>query len=191
MQTITRKGTFDSAHRVMNEAMKCFNLHGHTYHFELEFSFLSVADIGYAIDFKEIKRVGSQWIDDVLDHGVILNPHDTSLIETSRQLGSKMWLMSLNGADGYCNPSVENIAKEIYLALDLLFNDQGIACGLTLESITLYETPNCYTRCDIRSFSDDEIRHFYDRNKDELIAYRDGKGIMVYDDRLDGDGHGA
>ena len=26
-QHITRKGSFDSGHRVMNEKMKCFNLH--------------------------------------------------------------------------------------------------------------------------------------------------------------------
>lgn len=26
-QFITRKGNFDSGHRVMNEAMKCFNIH--------------------------------------------------------------------------------------------------------------------------------------------------------------------
>lgn len=26
-QFISRKGTFDSGHRVMNERMKCFNIH--------------------------------------------------------------------------------------------------------------------------------------------------------------------
>lgn len=26
-QTIIRKGSFDSGHRVMNEMMKCFNVH--------------------------------------------------------------------------------------------------------------------------------------------------------------------
>ena len=31
-QYISRKGNFDSGHRVMNERMKCFNIHGHTYH---------------------------------------------------------------------------------------------------------------------------------------------------------------
>lgn len=38
-QYITRKGNFDSGHRVMNERMKCFNIHGHTYLYELEFEF--------------------------------------------------------------------------------------------------------------------------------------------------------
>ena len=56
VQYITRKGNFDSGHRVMNEFMKCYNIHGHTYLYELTFSFENMEEIGYAIDFKEIKK---------------------------------------------------------------------------------------------------------------------------------------
>ena len=73
IQFISRKGNFDSGHRVMNERMKCFNIHGHTYLFELTFSFENMEEIGYAIDFKEIKRVFLQWIDDILDFCGIYN----------------------------------------------------------------------------------------------------------------------
>ena len=73
IQYISRKGNCDSMHRVMNEKMKCFLPHGHTYLYELTFSFENMEEIGYAIDFKEIKRVFCQWIDDLLDHGAILN----------------------------------------------------------------------------------------------------------------------
>lgn len=31
MATITRAFEFDAAHRVMNEKVKCFNLHGHRF----------------------------------------------------------------------------------------------------------------------------------------------------------------
>jgi 6-pyruvoyltetrahydropterin/6-carboxytetrahydropterin synthase len=72
-QYITRKGNFDSGHRVMNEFMKCFNIHGHTYLYELTFSFESMEEIGYAIDFKEIKRVFCQWIDDIFEFYNIYN----------------------------------------------------------------------------------------------------------------------
>ena len=117
MQLITRNGNFDSAHRVMNEKMKCFSLHGHTYLYSLTFSFEKMESIGYALDFKEIKRVYMQWIDDILDHGSILNPKDEIVIKAVNELGNKLWLMSLNGEGEYCNPSVENIAKEIFLSL--------------------------------------------------------------------------
>ena len=80
-------------------------------------------EIGYAIDFKEVKRVFCQWIDDILDHGMILNPKDELLIRTTKEYGTKLWLMSLNGENQYCNPSVENIAKEIYLAMEILTNE--------------------------------------------------------------------
>jgi 6-pyruvoyltetrahydropterin/6-carboxytetrahydropterin synthase len=180
VQYITRKGTFDSGHRVMNERMKCFNVHGHTYLYELEFEFHEMEDIGYAIDFKEIKRVGCQWIDDILDHGMILNPKDIDLIETTKKLGSKLWLMSLNGAGEYCNPSAENIAKEIFLAMEVLFKSYN---NLNIHKITLYETPNCYTTCIKDSISTKEWNSWNLERRWEIEEYAKEKGIVEYDDR--------
>jgi len=178
-QTITRKGSFDSGHRVMNERMKCFNLHGHTYLYELEFSFNIMESIGYAIDFKEIKRVACQWIDDILDHGMLINPEDQHVIETCKVLNSKTWLMSLNGEGKYCNPTVENIAKEIFLAIDYLMNDGN----LRLNKVKLYETPNCFTECTVSSISYIEKINFLKKHKDNLQQYRQEKGTLNYDDR--------
>jgi len=179
-QYISRKGTFDSGHRVMNERMKCFNVHGHTYLYDLEFEFNEMEEIGYAIDFKEIKRVGCQWIDDLLDHGMILNPKDLMLIETTKNLGSKLWLMSLNGKYNYCNPSVENVAKEIFLAMDALFRGYS---NLRIHKITLYETPNCYTTCTKESISQFERNNWNEANEFAVLEYADQKGMFEYDDR--------
>ena len=181
-QYITRKGSFDSGHRVMNEKMKCFNIHGHTYLYELEFEFNEMEEIGYAIDFKEIKRVGCQWIDDILDHGMILNPQDTKLIETTKEYGSKLWLMSLNGKEEYCNPSVENIAKEIFLAMMVLFNP-SVYPNLRIHRVIIYETPNCSTICSRESISDTEAVAWMSVRYDELTKYTLDKGIFEYDDR--------
>ena len=90
MQTITREYGFDAGHRVMNERFKCFNAHGHRYHIKLTYSFQDMHEIGYIIDFKEIKRVGVQWIDDMMDHGFIVNPHDTLLINTLIDIETKL-----------------------------------------------------------------------------------------------------
>jgi 6-pyruvoyltetrahydropterin/6-carboxytetrahydropterin synthase len=184
-QYISRKGNFDSGHRVMNERMKCFNIHGHTYLYELTFSFENMEEIGYAIDFKEIKRVFCQWIDDILDHGMILNPHDTKLIETTKDYGTKMWLMSLNGKYAYCNPSVENIAKEVFLAMEILTNQlyQNAPTGLEIYDVTIYETPNCWTKCTYDSISDKERENFYGNRLAEIVEYAEVKGIIEYDDR--------
>lgn len=180
MQIISRKCTFDSGHRVMNERMKCFNVHGHTYTCILKFTFLSSEEIGYAIDFKEIKRVGLQWIDDYLDHGMILNPNDTNLILTTRRLNSKLWLMSLNGKDKYCNPSAENISKEIFLAMEILFARYR---DLEIHEVELYETPNCSVSCFKESISVEERRNWRESRFDEVFHYTKSKGVIEYDDR--------
>lgn len=179
-QYISRSGTFDSGHRVMNERMKCFNMHGHTYKYELEFEFNEMEDIGYAIDFKEIKRVGCQWIDDLLDHGMIVNPEDRAVIDAAIATGSKIWYMSLNGKDKYCNPSVENIAKEIFLAMAVLFASYK---NLNIHKITLYETPNCFTTCVKESISSEEAQNWMASNAVAVSGYGTDKGVFEYDDR--------
>lgn len=164
----------------MNEKMKCFNMHGHTYLCELTFEFEKMKSIGYAIDFKEIKRVGCQWIDDILDHGMILNPHDAEVIKATVATGSKMWLMSLNGQGEYCNPSVENIAKEVFLAMEVLFENYE---HLRIHKVKIYETPNCFTECFADSIDDKEWDNWQASRKEEVANYRDEKGELNYDDR--------
>lgn len=178
MQTITRSCTFDSGHRVMNERMKCFNLHGHTYKLELELEFNEMKAIGYAIDFKEIKRVGLQWVDDYFDHGMILNPKDEASIALCVALKSKMWLMSLNG-DEYCNPTVENIAKELCLAMSMLLDSPMIK----VSSVKLWETPNCFTTCKRSNIAPRHRRHFAEKNAKKIEAYKEHMGVYEYDDR--------
>ena len=185
IQYIGRKGNFDSGHRVMNEAMKCFNIHGHTYNYKLTFSFENMEEIGYAIDFKEIKRVFCQWIDDLLDHGMILNPKDELLIETTKTYKTKLWLMSLNGKHQYCNPSVENIAKEVFLAMEILTSElyKNTPTGLKIHKVKIYETPNCWTVCNNKSISDNERDHFYNARLFDIMSYAREKGVVEYDDR--------
>ena len=157
---------------------------GHTYLYDLHFSFNESEEIGYAIDFKEIKRVGCQWIDDILDHGMLLNPHDTDVIETTKKLGSKLWLMSLNGEGEYCNPSVENIAKEVFLAMEILFPvTTNMKTGLKIHKVEIYETPNCYTTVTAESISDRERENFRTVRFKEINDYFEEKGKLEYDSR--------
>jgi 6-pyruvoyltetrahydropterin/6-carboxytetrahydropterin synthase len=180
IQLIERKGSFDAGHRIMNEKTKCFSLHGHTYLYELSFEFESVEQIGYAIDFKEIKRVGVQWIEDNLDHGIILNPKDQDVIIAADATKSRRWFMSLNGEGEYCNPTVENVAKELFLAIERLFREYQ---NLRLYSIKLYETPNCATTCFRHSMSEEERLNWERARGMQVAAYAAEKGIMNYDDR--------
>ena len=103
MATITRAFEFDAAHRVMNEKVKCFNLHGHRFKVEMTFEYNSKSLLGYAIDFKEIKRIACGYIDEHLDHACLLNPEDTELIELCRKQNWRLWVMGM-GVYGDINP---------------------------------------------------------------------------------------
>ena len=169
----------------MNEAMSCYNLHGHEYLTYLTFSFENLEEIGYAIDFKEIKRVFVQYLQDTMDHGMILNPKDSVVIKAVQDIGTKLWLMSLNGKEQYCNPSVENIAKEIFLSMEIISNTLygGSNTGLEINKVIVYETENCWTECTNDSISSTERVNFYENKFEEIRQYALNKGVMEYDDR--------
>lgn len=180
MQKITKKFEFDYGHRVMNEKMKCFSSHGHRAQVHLTFKFEETQAIGYAIDFKEIKRVGFQWLDDVMDHGFLLNPHDMELIRVFKDIKTKIYLMSLNGIANYCNPTAENVSKEIFLVMEVLFKNH---VGIKIHKVRFYETPNSYVDCLKSSITDDERLNFMKYNEHKLLEYSAEKGIFEYDDR--------
>lgn len=147
-QSILRKGNFDSCHRIVNHPGKCANVHGHTYLYELEFEFdPDVANetegSGYAIDFADIKSSAQRYIDDVYDHGVLYNPKDPVLAPLMLVGYTEMRSveMYVYGEKTFCNPSVENIANQLFMEISHLMNTPY----LKLKSIKVNETPNCWT----------------------------------------------
>lgn len=185
MQFVTRQTNLSCGHRILNERMLCHNLHGHEYITHLTFSFEQIENIGYAIDFKEIKRVFVQFLQDHMDHGMILNPLDTDVVNLVKKLGTKLWLMSLNGEDKYCNPSVENISKEVFLAMDILSNElyKNSPTELKIHKVVIYETPNCWTETIRESITEMEKFEFRNARSEQIRAYAREKGIIQYDDR--------
>ena len=174
MKTITRVFEFDAAHRVMNEKVKCFNLHGHRFKVEITFEYSLKRQLGYAIDFKEIKRIACGWMDEHLDHACILNPEDKELIELCKKNNWRLHIMGL-GNHGDINPSAENIASELFYIIKYLFtNDPS---GIRLVKVRLYETPNCWVEA--------ESSDYVGTNTflEELKEWRNSKGHMNYDVR--------
>lgn len=176
MATITRVFEFDSAHRVMNERVKCFNLHGHRFKVELTFEYFETGPLGYAMDFKEIKRICGDWIDENLDHSCILNPMDSELIELCKKNNWRVYTMGF-GEVSDTNPSAENIASELFFIITRLIIKKSN--GAQLEKIRLYETPNCWVECDDYTYYGDSSFC------SELTKWRDSKGVVSYDVRED------
>ena len=174
MATVTRIFEFDAAHRVMNEKVKCFNLHGHRFKIEMTFEYKRKGNLGYAIDFKELKRIACAWMDEHLDHACILNPMDTELIELCKKNGWKLYLMGM-GNYGDINPSAENLASELFYIIKQLFiTDRS---GVRLVNLRVYETPNCWV--DNSNFDYAATNVFLEN----LHKWRTSKGDFNYDIR--------
>lgn len=136
MITSTRRIEFDAAHRVMNHESKCKMLHGHRYIIEASFASNKLDKLGRVIDFGTIKDVLGNWVDNNLDHNVILNKEDQELGEKIISITSQKIYYMKN------NPTAENIAD--HLLNDIcpkLFTEYQAKC----IKIKVFETPNCYS----------------------------------------------
>lgn len=156
----------------MNERIKCYNLHGHRFKVEVTFEYFTTSRLGYAVDFKELKRIAGDWIDNNLDHAAILNPMDVDFIELIENMNLRLYIMGL-GYVGDINPSAENLAEEILFSLRVLF----VKHPVEVRKVRLYETPNCWVEVDNTSLTaaNDVMQ--------KLTELRDGYGIMNYDAR--------
>lgn len=174
MATVTRIFEFDAAHRVMNERVKCFNLHGHRFKVEVTFEYNKKAALGYAIDFKEIKRIVGAYIDEHLDHSCILNPLDKELIDLCKKNDWRIYIVGM-GRNEDINPSAENLASELfYIVKQLFINDKY---NIWPTNIRLYETPNCWVDADGLDIV--PMNDFINGLKE----WRKSKGEMNYDIR--------
>lgn len=179
IQDIQKTFSFDAGHRIVNHKSLCGNVHGHLWYGTLTFSFNSNTmedpELGYAIDFSEIKRIGLQFISDFFDHSYIANPKDY-MCDVLKNNNSRMWLMSLNGEGNFCNPSVENMAKELFLTMNILFENRGI----TIKSILIHETPSSSTICTEKSMTLEEVENFNNAREEQIRNYAYLKGIQTY-----------
>lgn len=123
---------FCYGHRLLNYDGKCRNLHGHNGQLEIEMDTRALDALGMVIDFGEIRDIAKGWVDEHLDHKMLLHRHDP-LAKVLQEYDQPLYLM-----DG--NPTAENIAKLIFAQLRLL--------GLRISRVSLWETP---TGCAIYS----------------------------------------
>lgn len=128
MFQICRKIEFCYGHRLLNYAGKCRHLHGHNGKLLVTVRAPDLDDLGMVLDFSEIKRVISRWVDEELDHRMILC-RDDPLVPVLQEFGEPLFLMNTN-------PTAENIAKLIF--------DYAVEQGIPVVEVRLFETPSCY-----------------------------------------------
>ena len=128
MFRVTREITFCYGHRLLNHDGKCRHLHGHNGRAVLTLEAPQLDALGMVVDFSRIKHVVSTWIDQTLDHRMLLHRDDPAL-PFLRQQGEPVFVMDVN-------PTAENIAKLIY--------DFAAAQGFPVVEVRLWETDACY-----------------------------------------------
>jgi 6-pyruvoyltetrahydropterin/6-carboxytetrahydropterin synthase len=128
MFRVSREVSFCYGHRLLNYAGKCRHLHGHNGLAVITIESPELDERGMVIDFGDIKRLVSNWIDENLDHRMILHRDDPARASLEK-LGEPMYLVDFN-------PTAENIARLIF--------DYAKSQGLPIVEVRLWETPNCY-----------------------------------------------
>jgi 6-pyruvoyltetrahydropterin/6-carboxytetrahydropterin synthase len=128
MFRVSREIDFCYGHRLLNYEGKCRYLHGHNGRAIITIESETLDQRGMVLDFSDIKRVVSTWIDDSLDHRMLLHKTDPA-VPILQKLGEPMFLMDEN-------PTAENIAKLIY--------DFTASRGFPIVQCQLWETPHCF-----------------------------------------------
>jgi 6-pyruvoyltetrahydropterin/6-carboxytetrahydropterin synthase len=128
MFRVSRQIDFCYGHRLLQYDGKCKYLHGHNGRAVISIESETLDSRGMVLDFSDIKRVVSHWIDENLDHRMILNRHDPA-VEALRKLGEPLFLID-------DNPTAENIAKLIY--------EFATGNGFPVVQVDLWETRRCY-----------------------------------------------
>ncbi len=128
MYLVTREIRFCYGHRLLDYAGKCRHLHGHNGRAVISLAADRLDGLGMVMDFSQIKRIVSSWIDENLDHKMILNRKDPILPLLEKQ-GEPVFLLDVN-------PTAESIARLIY--------DFTRAQGFPVVQVQLWETDDSY-----------------------------------------------
>ena len=128
MYRVTREIHFCYGHRLLNYNGKCRHLHGHNGKAVITLAAPELDALGMVMDFSRIKQVISAWIDETLDHKMLLHKDDP-VLPLLRQQGEPVVVLDVN-------PTAENIARLIY--------DFTAAQGFPVVEVCLWETANCF-----------------------------------------------
>jgi 6-pyruvoyltetrahydropterin/6-carboxytetrahydropterin synthase len=128
MYRVTREIHFCYGHRLLHYDGKCRHLHGHNGRAVVTLQADRLDGLGMVMDFSHIKEVVTAWIDETLDHKMLLH-RDDPVLPFLRQQGEPVHVMNVN-------PTAENIARLIF--------DFALSQGFPVVEVRLWETDHCY-----------------------------------------------
>jgi 6-pyruvoyltetrahydropterin/6-carboxytetrahydropterin synthase len=128
MFRVSREIDFCYGHRLLDYDGKCKYLHGHNGRAIITIESATLDERGMVLDFSDIKNVISTWIDEKLDHRMLLHKTDPA-VPLLQKMGEPLFLMDEN-------PTAENIARLIF--------DFTASRGFPIVECQLWETPRCF-----------------------------------------------
>jgi 6-pyruvoyltetrahydropterin/6-carboxytetrahydropterin synthase len=124
MYAVTKEIHFCYGHRLLNHQGKCRHLHGHNAKAVIRLESDQLDSLGMVCDFSHIGDYVKNWIDQTLDHNMLLH-RDDPVLPLLQQAGESVYVMQNN-------PTAENIAHLIY--------DHVKAGGFPVVEVAIFET---------------------------------------------------
>jgi 6-pyruvoyltetrahydropterin/6-carboxytetrahydropterin synthase len=125
---VTKSIDFCYGHRLMDYSGKCKNVHGHNGRVEFDLAAPKLDKRSMVVDFTDIADAMRSWINENLDHAMLMRADDP-MLPTFRRNKQPCYVMD-------CNPTAESIAK-------LLF-DKASEHGFPVAEVRMWETPTSF-----------------------------------------------
>jgi len=124
MYRVTKEIDFCYGHRLLHYDGQCRHLHGHNGRIEITFRSAKLDERGMVIDFDDLKTLVKGWVDEHLDHKMLLSREDV-MLPVLEEAGEPTYVF-----EG--NPTAENIARVIF--------EHAKESGYPVEKVRLWET---------------------------------------------------
>ena len=174
-QKIIKTGTFNATFHNLKRNGESEGVIGRQYRCDLEFSFSNQPD--YQSSVRKLLWLTGGYVDRYINDAFIVNPQDGKLIETVQTNGLKLYTMSLCYND-FCNPTIENLSKEIFVALKDIAkrynNKHSSVTRFFLSAVKIYSDQDYGTICLANNIDFMEEENVLIKRKDQIEKYLTG-----------------
>ena len=143
MHSVAVRHTFETGHRLPHLAAdKCKNLHGHSWHVEIEVSTPRLDGDGCVVEFGALKKQVRAWIDSRLDHGLMLGYADP-LADVLPDYGKCFLFGAISpdvDTDDLPWPTVENVAVLLARVTTHILDEMEVPDETFCSRVTVNET---------------------------------------------------
>ena len=128
MYRVSKSVGFCYGHRLLDYDGKCAHLHGHNARAVITLESDQLDELGMVEDFSRVKQLVWNFLDDKIDHTLLLHKDDP-VLPVLQAAGERVQITDFN-------PTAENIARMIF--------DHVAAEGFPVVEVVLWETDTSY-----------------------------------------------